>query len=281
MPVSNVITNLCRPLQLSPAQKAVLMALADRADDDGVAWPSVAWVSEWTCLGRSTVMRAVVALEAMQLIVMVRAEGRTSCCSIVIGNVVLASADPPRSGTPTRPAAEPVDEGEQASDPARSGTGAGGEEGGDPYQSGTRPDAGPVPLRDTHPSRSGTPTRPALTHPRPAAGPDTSITTNKTSEKTKKASNVNFDPMTVVLPDWMPTETWGMWARYRAETKKPITEDGARLQLAKLAKFRDEGHDAVRVVEAAIENRWQGLYVPKDGSTRFAQAGGGNQVVCL
>lgn len=72
-----------------------------------------------------------------------------------------------------------------------------------------------------------------------------------------------------------------MWVRYRAEIKKPLTEDGPRLQLGKLAKFRDEGHDPVRVVEAAIENRWQGLFVSKDGSTRFAQQTGGNSAVVL
>lgn len=87
--------------------------------------------------------------------------------------------------------------------------------------------------------------------------------------------------MTVELPDWMPAETWGMWARYRVEIKKPITEDGARLQLGKLAKFCDEGHDPTRVVEAVIENRWQGLYLPKDGSTRHAHTSGGNQAVVL
>lgn len=48
---------------------------------------------------------------------------------------------------------------------------------------------------------------------------------------------------TVELPDWMPAETWGMWGRYRVEIKKPITEGGARLQLGKLARFCDAGHE--------------------------------------
>ncbi|MGJ7533932.1 MULTISPECIES: helix-turn-helix domain-containing protein [unclassified Variovorax] len=304
--MSNVITNLCRPLQVSPAQKAVLMALADRADDDGVAWPSVAWVSEWTCLGRSTVIRAVNALESQQLIAMARAEGRTSRCTIVIGNVVALVSDPSRSdthtrpdaepvdgdleednpslrGTPTRPAAELVEANSGEPDLSRIGTGEPDDFVTNQSQSGSRPAAIPVPQRDTHPSRSGTPTRPALIPPRPAAGPDTSISINKTSDKTKRAreKTSSFDPMTVELPDWMPAETWDMWVRYRQEIKKPITEDGPRLHLGKLAKFRDEGHDPVRVIEAVIENRWQGLYLPKDGSTKFAQAGGGSQAVVL
>lgn len=90
-----------------------------------------------------------------------------------------------------------------------------------------------------------------------------------------------FDPVEIELPEWMPADAWGMWVRYRHEIKKPLTEDGPRLHLGKLSKFRDEGHDPVRVIEAAIENRWQGLFLPKDGSTQIAHSSGGNREVCL
>lgn len=69
-----------------------------------------------------------------------------------------------------------------------------------------------------------------------------------------------------------------MWVKYRAATKKPVTEDAARLQIAKLGKLRTEGHDVRLIVEAVIENGWQGLYAPKDGSTKARgtiNAGGG------
>ena len=73
--------------------------------------------------------------------------------------------------------------------------------------------------------------------------------------------------MSVELPEWMSVETWSMWVRYRAGIKKPVDIDGARLQLQKLGQYKLQGHDPRLVVEAAIENRWQGLFLPKDGST--------------
>jgi hypothetical protein len=268
--VSNLITNICRPLRVTPAQKAVLMALADRSDDDGAAWPSVAWISEWTCLGRSTVIRSMSLLEDLGMVAMQRAEGRPSRCTILVGNVIAACAPVPQRDTP-RPAAGLVDGDSDEADPSRCGTGAEDEPvpDRDPYpsQSGTGPDAAPVPQRDTHPSRSGTPPVPQRDTPRPAAGPDTPIDINKTSEQTKTKRATQFDPTTIELPDWMPAETWAMWVRYRAEIKKPLTADAARLQLGRLAKFLEQGHSPKLIVEAAVENRWQGLYLPKDGST--------------
>ncbi|MFT3720403.1 helix-turn-helix domain-containing protein [Pseudorhodoferax sp.] len=85
--------------------------------------------------------------------------------------------------------------------------------------------------------------------------------------KARARTTAGFDPLSIELPDWLEAETWAMWVKYRAAAKKPITEDAARLQLGKLTKFRGEGHDARLVIEAAIENSWQGLYPAKDGST--------------
>ncbi len=53
----------CWGLRLPPTEKAVLMSLADQANDAGVCWPSVASLMERTCLGERTVRRAVRALE--------------------------------------------------------------------------------------------------------------------------------------------------------------------------------------------------------------------------
>ncbi|MGU4174538.1 hypothetical protein ACVZE1_35080, partial [Pseudomonas aeruginosa] len=83
----------------------------------------------------------------------------------------------------------------------------------------------------------------------------------------KKRVKPAFDASLVELPEWLPFETWSMWVKYRAQAKKPITEDAARLQLRKLEKIRAEGHSPVLVIEAAIENGWQGLFTAKDGST--------------
>lgn len=62
--MSNAITTICRPLRMSPAQKAVLMCLADFAHDDGTDWHSKAAIAEWTCLSKRAVIDAVAWLEA-------------------------------------------------------------------------------------------------------------------------------------------------------------------------------------------------------------------------
>ena len=47
---------------VSPAQKLVLLALANYADERGKCWPSIRTVSERTCLARRTVSRALETL---------------------------------------------------------------------------------------------------------------------------------------------------------------------------------------------------------------------------
>lgn len=54
----------CWPLQgMSPAQKAVLISLADQANDDGVCWPSVNTIGLRTCLSERAVQAALKWLE--------------------------------------------------------------------------------------------------------------------------------------------------------------------------------------------------------------------------
>ncbi|MGC3984808.1 MAG: helix-turn-helix domain-containing protein [Pseudorhodoferax sp.] len=102
----------------------------------------------------------------------------------------------------------------------------------------------------------------------PKTGHGTTKEPGKEPGKKQRRAKSDFDPLSVELPEWLDAEAWAMWVKYRAAAKKPITEDAARLQIGKLTKFRGEGHDPKLVIEAAIENSWQGLYLPKDGSTR-------------
>ena len=52
----------------SPPCKLVLAKLADNAGDDGLAWPSIALITQHTELGQSTVYRHLAALQAKGLI---------------------------------------------------------------------------------------------------------------------------------------------------------------------------------------------------------------------
>lgn len=64
----------CWPLQgLTPAQKSVLISLADNANDEGVCWPSVAKIGERTCLSERAVQQAIKVLNECKVL---RIEGR-------------------------------------------------------------------------------------------------------------------------------------------------------------------------------------------------------------
>lgn len=58
-----------RPIQVTLAEKAVLWALADRADDSFEAYPSIAYLMEATCLSERGVQKAVAGLKAAGLVV--------------------------------------------------------------------------------------------------------------------------------------------------------------------------------------------------------------------
>lgn len=72
--MSVAIMAACKKLQMPPTPKAVLMALADSANDHGFCWPSLTTISEWTCFGRTAVIEAIKWLEANGVLVADRAD---------------------------------------------------------------------------------------------------------------------------------------------------------------------------------------------------------------
>ena len=77
--MSTIIMTACWPLQgMSPAQKAVLVSLADNANDDGVCWPSVARIAERTCLSERAVRNALRWLEQVHVLTAHQRAGRST-----------------------------------------------------------------------------------------------------------------------------------------------------------------------------------------------------------
>ena len=72
--MSNLLSTACRPLQMPPTAKAVLMAMADYADDSGRCWPSISGLCEYTCFGRSAVIEAIKVLERLGAVVADRSD---------------------------------------------------------------------------------------------------------------------------------------------------------------------------------------------------------------
>lgn len=67
--MSTIIMAACWPLQqMSPAQKAVLISLADQANDDGVCWPGIKTIAKRTCLSERAVQEAIAWLQAVGLV---------------------------------------------------------------------------------------------------------------------------------------------------------------------------------------------------------------------
>ena len=74
--MSTSIMALCWPLKMPPTPKAVLISLADNANDQGFCWPSIATICERTCFSKRAVIDAIAWLEGSGILVADRTNGR-------------------------------------------------------------------------------------------------------------------------------------------------------------------------------------------------------------
>lgn len=110
--MSTIIMSSCWPLQnMSPAQKAVLISLADNANDEGVCWPSIAKISERTCLSERAVRNALRWLEESGVLTCHQRTGRSTYYTLTPaayapGSICPPAPDaaPPRHQMPDTPA---------------------------------------------------------------------------------------------------------------------------------------------------------------------------------
>lgn len=94
--MSTIIMSACWPLQgMSPAQKSVLISLADNANDDGVCWPSVARIAERTCLSERAVRNAIRWLEEAQILTGHQRMGRSTWYTVTPKNYNPGISCPP------------------------------------------------------------------------------------------------------------------------------------------------------------------------------------------
>lgn len=114
--MSTIIMSACWPLQgMSPAQKAVLISLADQANDQGVCWPAVDSIATRCCLSKRAVQQAIKWLRSVGIVSVEERQGRSTMYS-----VTPAASAPITVIEPTR---EPS--GEPSPLPTRSGPAAG------------------------------------------------------------------------------------------------------------------------------------------------------------
>lgn len=110
--MSTIIMTQCWPLQgMSATTKAVLISLADNANDEGVCWPSVQRISERTCLSERAVRNALRWLEEAGILTSHQRTGRSTWYTVTPASYAPGTtcppapdAPPPRHDVPPTPA---------------------------------------------------------------------------------------------------------------------------------------------------------------------------------
>jgi len=179
--MSTIIMSACWPLQgMSAAQKAVLISMADQANDDGVCWPAVGTIAIRTCLSRRAVQDALLWLEAVGVLRRDFRHNKSTSYVLTPSKLDLTKAPASRKrvrgadGAP-RAAGAPDANGAPHADSAPGANGAGGADGAPPHAAGAPGGAGGAPpeAHQAHPNRKGTVKEPTENHSRrKAARPD-------------------------------------------------------------------------------------------------------------
>jgi hypothetical protein len=118
--VSTRIMSECWPLEMSPAQKSVLISLADNANDEGVCWPSIASIAKRTCLSERAVRNAVRQLEEMGYLVSHGRSGSSNYYTVTPASGAAPAVNAPRQEMPTTPAPRAGTPASGAGDPGTS-----------------------------------------------------------------------------------------------------------------------------------------------------------------
>lgn len=92
--------------------------------------------------------------------------------------------------------------------------------------------------------------------------PKTNIKPNTPSNPPRGKSK--FDPLSILVPEWLNPTAWEEWVAYRKQSGKPIkTELTVTKAFKMLRECLDEGHNPVDVINTSIANGYQGLFKPK------------------
>lgn len=207
----------------SMAAKAVLMALADFANDNGEAWPSTAAIAERAEMNVKTVITMLARLERKGLIADTgKRVGRTAQVKRWVLGPGLEGANDDDDDTPP-------------ADPAStSGNGIAGEDG-----------------RKRKPSVSSL----KATRKRVTEAVRESLSSGNKFPSESRGRAMKDD-----LPDWLPQSAWQSFTGMRREKGRPVTRCAVRLLVARLASLRQAGHEPAAVLLQSAMNSWTDLY---------------------
>lgn len=231
--------NWAKKQRVSPTQKLVLLVLADCADSDGLAFPSMSYLEEVTGLSDKAIRNAKKAMISAGFLVK---EGWMRLNDIRLAMTDISEKTEPRSVKPER------------------------------HSRKTEPRSA---SQKTEPRSVMTEPASIETEPRSAV-PEPPITTNNhhtlippTPQPKKSAASKSKPVQTKIdLPDWIPVEAWDGWLEMRRnELKKPAGRRAQELAVKKLARLRDQGHDPEAVLDQSTMANWQGLFPVKPDRT--------------
>lgn len=181
--MSTIIMSACWELQgMSPAQKAVLVSLADQANDSGVCWPGIKTIERRTCLSERAVQDALRWLQATGALWRDYKQNSSSVYTVTPQNFDPSKAPEKRSRKRGADGAPPAD-------------GAPGANGAPPPADGAPPPA------------NGAPPPPQEAHQGVANGaPKSKENRNRnrkgtTNEPITTEADATVEPMTVVAPN--------------------------------------------------------------------------------
>ncbi len=186
--MSTIIMSQCWPLQgLSVTQKAVLISLADQANDDGVCWPAVGTIAARCCMSARAVRTAMDHLEAVGLLTRDRRFNSSTVYKVTPANFDKAAA-PSKAGRKS----------------GKSGTAPG---------AGAAPHAGGVPAAGGDAPHAGGDAPGAGLGVRPVP-PNRHITLNEPSGEPSFPAGLSAAPLAVVSETDLQAACRATWAAY-------------------------------------------------------------------
>lgn len=230
-----------QPVGHSPA-KFVLVAIAERAGKENTAWPSVSALVEATCQNRKTVLANVQRLVDMGYLI--DTGERTGQTKSVVVYRLNEPESSPKTNTAIQAANLPV---AVPKDTPPSGT-----------NFGTAYEDEAVPKSTVSSPKKSLKQSQKL----PEAVPKSSTEPSEPPIGTIKEPPTHADkPPAVEMPEWLPTEAWEMWDRFRKKKdSKAWSADAKKLSIRELGKLQNQGHDPASVIEQSVQRGWTGLF---------------------
>lgn len=224
----------------SPAEGAdrlVLLALADFADENGRCFGSWGKLCEKTRLARATVARSLSRLQQSGQLVMVEKGHRKLAGDGAEASIWKIPGVSAEMGLRMRPVSER-----------------------DPSSVRMRPKWS---QNETPTIRNNKERNKGADAPAPATSSPSLPSSSERADKPKRATAPKFDPASLPLPHGPGfAAAWIELIEHKRQKRSPLTEIGARKLLKQLAEFNER--DAVEKIDRAIVNNYSGVVFPDE-----------------